>query len=62
MRELMIVVILVIALCFGLACQQRQQSTPPPQDTHTGILKGTHHDQDCDPVEMTVECNGSRPR
>jgi hypothetical protein len=62
--ELLLVIALVTLVAGGLYLTQRHQTTPPPQDTHTGILKGTVHDPraDCDPTEMTVECNGSRLR
>jgi hypothetical protein len=67
MRELALVLVLVVAICFGLAHMQRDQKSPPAQDTHTQILKDSVYDgpkrmADCDPSEMTVECNGSKPR
>jgi hypothetical protein len=63
-RELALVLILVIALCFGLAHMQRDQKPPPAQDTHTGILKGTVHDRPgCDDSDRpNLPCDGVRSR
>lgn len=61
MKDLLIVLLLVCTVAAGLYFLHRNQ-TPPPQDTHTGLLKGTVHDKGCDPTEMTLECNGAKPR
>jgi hypothetical protein len=61
-RELALVLILVIALCFGLAHMQKDQKAQVAQDVHTQILRGSIYDKDCDPTEMTLRCNGGRPR
>jgi hypothetical protein len=65
-KDLLILLLIACTVALGLYLLHRGE-TPPPQDTHTQILKGTHYDQpkrtaDCDPAEMTLECNGSRPR
>lgn len=62
MKDLLILLLLASTVALGLYLLHRNQ-TPPPQDTHTGILKGTPYDarRNCDPSEMTPECNGSKP-
>jgi hypothetical protein len=61
MKDFLILLLIACTVALGLHFLHRGE-TPPPQDTHTQILKGTHFDKDCDPTEMTLECNGVRPR
>jgi hypothetical protein len=57
MRDFLILLLIALTVALGVWLLHRRD-TPPPQQTHTVTPKA----RDCDPSEMTLECNGSRPR
>jgi hypothetical protein len=64
MKDFLLVLLIICTVVLGLCLLLRGQ---PPQDTHIPILKDSVYAPpkraaDCDPSEMSLECNGAKPR
>lgn len=59
MKDFLILLLIACTVTLGLYLLHRHDK-PEPQETHTTIPKNTK--SDCEPSELTLECNGIRPR
>ena len=60
MRDLLIVLLIVSTVALGFYLLHREDKPPLPQDIHSATPKEA--ESSCEPTDMTLACNGSKPK